>query len=524
MAHVDALSRYPVTMITTDEFHVTAIPDTQADDDASSNDHPNVMHWVQRRDTECQNIYRALTHGTKAHAHLTKYINARQFIVENKIIYFKNEHKKVPFVPAALRQRLLYEYHCGTCSAHLGSRKVLGALEKKYFWPAMHNDVHTYVHGCLDCLRRKGRRTEQGRRIPLPKGTPFQVVASDIFGPLPTTQRQNRFVLVFIDHFTKWPVIIPTPNITAESFVRYFHDNWITQFGCPNRLITDGGPQFIADITKEFCEKYSINKTIATAYHPQSNGIAKAFMKILGHSLAILTRCKAIDWDLHCSTIAMAYRTAVHPGTNNTPAYLTYGFDPKLPIDCDIIEDNTTTDTDERLQQLAIWRTVAKSRLKVEPDENTMHETTRIQPGMLVSYKLHIQEARGTATHKLLPRFSTPWRVIRQYDNSVTYEIRHPERGETKLINRDRLVIYTPNQGAYNLYELRSLPRPFSITETATSPLPNLLSRPATTEDNPTPAPPQATAPRQLRTTVERQSRAGDPMSWQYTARGSAPP
>ena len=157
-------------------------------------------------------------------------------------------------------------------------------------------------------------------------------------------------MLVFINYFTKWLVIIPAPQITAENFVRCFYDNWIIQFCCLNRLLTDGGPQFIADITKEFCDKYNINKTIATAYHQQSNGIAKAFMKVLGHSLVILTKCKATNWDLHCNTIALVYRIAIYPATNNLLVYLIFGFDPKLPVDCDIIEDEATTDTEQRLQ------------------------------------------------------------------------------------------------------------------------------------------------------------------------------
>ena len=227
--------------------------------------------------------------------------------------------------------------------------------------------------------------------MPLPKGAPFQVVASDIFGPLPTTLRGNRFVLVFIDHFTKWPVIIPASTITAEHFVRYFHDYWVTQFGCPMRLMTDGGPQFVADITQQFCDRYNINRTIATAYHPQSNGIAEAFMKVLGHSFSILTKHKASNWDMYCSTVAFAYRTTIHPGTNNTPAFLTLGFDPKLPVDCDVMGDTQpSTDTEQRFQQLAVWRNIAKSRLQVQPDEKTFHDISRIRPGMLVVYKLNI--------------------------------------------------------------------------------------------------------------------------------------
>ena len=220
-----------------------------------------------------------------------------------------------------------------------------------------------YVNGCALCLQKKGRPIEQGKMVSLPKGTLFHMVASDIFGPLPPTQQGNKFILVFIDHFTKWPVIILAPVVTAEHFVRYFHDYWITQFGCPSRLLTDGGPQFVADISREFCNKYNISKTVSTAYHPQSNGVAEAFMKVLSHSLAILTQYRAANWDLYCSTIAFAYRTTIHPGTNNILAYLTFGIDPKLPVDCDIFDGHKGEHTGEHLKQLAVWRQVAKARL-----------------------------------------------------------------------------------------------------------------------------------------------------------------
>ena len=518
MPHVDALSRYPVAMITADECHVSVAPQEADDSDQTLSEKVGTMSWLQRQDPECRNVHSAIKRGTKVHAHLARYIKEGQLVVEDNVIYHKNEQRKVPFAPVALRQRLLFEYHGGSCAAHLGSKKVLGALRRKYFWPSMHHDVFEYVNGCALCLRRKGRPIEQGKMVSLPKGTPFQVVASDIFGPLPATQRGNKFILVFIDHFTKWPVIIPAPAITAEHFVKYFHDYWVTQFGCPRRLLTDGGPQFVADITREFCSKYNIDKTVSTAYHPQSNGVAEAFMKVLGHSLSILTKYRAANWDLYCSTVAFAYRTAIHPGTNNTPAYLTFGFDPKLPVDCDVVEDTRNEDTGERLRQLAIWRKVAKARLQVEPDANTLRRTTRIRPGMLVVYKLNVQEAKETTAHKLLPRFSTPWRVIRQLNNSVTYEIRNVERGETKLINRDRLAIYTPNTGQYSLYEAQALPRPLATSAEMSTP--ELVDAPKAAEVRPPVQTPQSVLPqpvapqRQLRATVEQQSRAGDPMSW----------
>ena len=289
MPHVDALSRYPMATIpgSVDDQATASLEAESAE--TTDQQQEDSLSWKQRQDAECQNIYSALKHGTKPYAHLARDFNEQRFVRDRGVIYFRSDFRTVPFAPASIRQRLLFEYHGGSCAAHLGAKKVLGALRRKFFWPSMHNDVFEYVNGCALCLRRKGRPIEQGKMVSLPKGTPFRVVASDIFGPLPPTQRGNKFILVFIDHFTKWPVIIPTPVITAEHFVRCFHDYWITQFGCPSRLLTDGGPQFVADISREFCNKYNISKTVSTAYHPQSNRVAEAFMKVLSHSLAILT-------------------------------------------------------------------------------------------------------------------------------------------------------------------------------------------------------------------------------------------
>ena len=158
---------------------------------------------------------------------------------------------------------------------------------------------------------------------------------------------------------------------------------------------------------------------------------------------------------------------------------------------------------------------------------------------MLVVYKLNMQEARNIVTHKLLLRFSAPWRVIKQYDNTVTYEIRHPEHGETKVINRDRLAVYIPNRSKYNLYDIQQIPRPWPLN-------PNRQIQQNTTVHEPEQqdeteqkeedtdkkeekekeeqskkdeeVPPQG---RSLRKTIERQSRAGDPMHWQYSSTGA---
>ena len=57
-------------------------------------------------------------------------------------------------------------------------------------------------------------------------------VGIDLIGPLPTTDRGNRYVVTLVDYFSKWPEAAPLPDKTAvgvasflyELFCRYIHN------------------------------------------------------------------------------------------------------------------------------------------------------------------------------------------------------------------------------------------------------------------------------------------------------------
>ena len=40
-------------------------------------------------------------------------------------------------------------------------------------------------------------------------------IAVDVLGPLPETRRGNKYLLIAMDYFTKWPEIYPIPNQEA---------------------------------------------------------------------------------------------------------------------------------------------------------------------------------------------------------------------------------------------------------------------------------------------------------------------
>ena len=53
-------------------------------------------------------------------------------------------------------------------------------------------------------------------------GGEFELVTSDLMGPLPKTARDKLYILVFVDHFTKWAEIIAIKDSSALVLAQHF--------------------------------------------------------------------------------------------------------------------------------------------------------------------------------------------------------------------------------------------------------------------------------------------------------------
>ena len=150
--------------------------------------------------------------------------------------------------------------HAVRDAGHFGYKRTLAKLRQRYVWPNMTSDVKGVMQTCIQCWRQgKGGP----RHIPgnvLPKGWSGEVVAMDLFGPLPTTARGNTIILVIIDRFTRWAELIPLRRSTAENLVACLRDIWLPQLGAPGVLLSDNGPQFASEVLRLFCNNVGIRK------------------------------------------------------------------------------------------------------------------------------------------------------------------------------------------------------------------------------------------------------------------------
>ena len=80
-------------------------------------------------------------------------------------------------------------------------------------------------------------------------------------------------ILVVCDRLSKMMHFVATTERTlAEGLVRLFRDNMWKLHGLPESIVSDRGPQFAAELTKELNRMLGIETKLSTAFHPQTDG------------------------------------------------------------------------------------------------------------------------------------------------------------------------------------------------------------------------------------------------------------
>ena len=65
-------------------------------------------------------------------------------------------------------------------------------------------------------------------------------------GPFPVDKHGNKYVLMEVDHFTRYPVAVPIPNRNHATVAHALHRHLICVYGQPRRLLSDCEKSFVS--------------------------------------------------------------------------------------------------------------------------------------------------------------------------------------------------------------------------------------------------------------------------------------
>jgi len=321
MSHVDALSRLPrINALTSSSF-------------------PDVVLSAQIADPLLGPTRELLLFGTHPAAPVASAVEALAQSLSLDDQQLRLVLKTTPpdqprlCIPTALRSQLMLAAHDSPTAGHLGSQRTIDRL-RPYYWPSMSADVTNWCRSCPVCARRVSPRSApRGLLQPLEPTYPGEIVVMDFLGPLPISSAGNRYVLVLADHFSKWVETVATPNADSPTVAKALVDRIVCRLGPPSTLVSDRGSHFANALIKHICSQLGIDQRLATAYHPQTQGLVERFNATLLDLLS--KRCSADqkDWDVALPLVTWAYNSSSHPATGFTPFEIVHGTVPRSPFD-----------------------------------------------------------------------------------------------------------------------------------------------------------------------------------------------
>ncbi len=143
---------------------------------------------------------------------------------------------------------------------HSGEQRLLAEICRRYFWHYRTEDVKSVVKSCQQCQLVKSEgsiRSGDERLKSIPVCVLFYRVAMDAAGPLPETKAGNKYILVAIDHYSKWCEAKAVADHSARMATRFLEDNLICRYGVPGFILTHNGGEWGAKF-ETMCKDYVI--------------------------------------------------------------------------------------------------------------------------------------------------------------------------------------------------------------------------------------------------------------------------
>ena len=99
--------------------------------------------------------------------------------------------------------------------------KTYRAIQAHYTWLNMRREIEAYVKQCKICQVNKSLtpRHKEPMEITTTAEQPFEKCYLDVVGPLPVTQKSNKYILNFQDDLSKYVVAMPLTQQDAETIV-----------------------------------------------------------------------------------------------------------------------------------------------------------------------------------------------------------------------------------------------------------------------------------------------------------------
>ncbi|KAG0153515.1 hypothetical protein PDIDSM_2168 [Penicillium digitatum] len=197
---------------------------------------------------------------------------------------------------------------------HPGRSKTYELLSREYYWPRVYQYVSDWTKNCHTC-----------RRI-----TPPEKYQHGLHHALPLSYGYDA-ILVVVDRLTKMKHFIHCKGTcNAEEVARLYTRHVWKLHGLPNTVVSDRGPQFVAQFWKHLTKRLRITNLLSTAYHPETDGQTERANAVLEQYLRAYVSYLQDDWSEWLPLAEFTANSHYSESTRVSPFYANYGFHPRI--------------------------------------------------------------------------------------------------------------------------------------------------------------------------------------------------
>lgn len=404
MKHVDALSRYPVMVVTADENTTLKRLKNEQDKDETI--------------VAVKEILKEKPYGN--------------YLMIDGLLHKFEGGNELLVVPKAMQSEIVRKAHE---KGHFAEKKTREIVEREYFIPNLKMKIANIIQACVPCIlmnRKEGKK--EGFLHPLHKeNTPLNTYHIDHIGPLESTHKNYNHILVVIDAFTKFVWLYPTKSTTTKEVISKL-ESQKRVFGNPVMIISDRGTAFTSSEFQDYCKEEGIQHHRVTTGLPRANGQVERINRIIIPVLSKISLEDPTKWYKYVDVVQQTINSSYQRSIATTPFELLFGTKMHMKTDMTIkslLEEELIKGFENDRAEL---RNEAKKQIKKIQEENKKcynlrrRTPTRYQINDIVA----IKRTQFGGGQKLKPKYLGPYRVTKVKPRD-TYDVQKESAGDGPL-------------------------------------------------------------------------------------------
>ncbi len=123
---------------------------------------------------------------------------------------------------------------------HFGVKCTYSLLALHYHWRGMYAQARDVIARCEQCDRVKTDfSSRQFMLSPLPIQNMLYHWSCDLARELPQTSRGNVYIMIMIEHFSKWVELVALPDKSSHNTSQAFLHRVLSRFGACVKCLTN---------------------------------------------------------------------------------------------------------------------------------------------------------------------------------------------------------------------------------------------------------------------------------------------